>query len=80
MGISIAGLIGAVVGTIVAAINYYLFLAILDRGARERESAQSPGERDSYDYKMSLVRRLVLTVDLVVFAGAGYWVGRTFFE
>ncbi len=80
MGISLAGLIGAVAGTLVAAINYYLFVAILDRGARERELTQSPGERDSYDRKMSVVRRLVLTADLVVFAGAGYWFGRSFFE
>jgi hypothetical protein len=75
--ISLAGLLGAIVGTIVAGVSYHLFIGALEHRMREREQAQPPQERDTFDRKMSLVRRIVLTADLFLFAGVGYWLGRT---
>jgi len=78
--ISLAGLIGAIIGTVVAGVNYHLFIGVLERSMREREPAQTAEERDTLDTKLSLMRRLVLTADLFVFAALGYWLGRTLWD
>ena len=78
--ISLAGLIGAIIGTVVAGVNYHLFIGVLERSMREREPTQTAEERDTLDTKLSLMRRLVLTADLFVFAALGYWLGRTLWD
>ena len=80
LDISLAGLIGAIAGTFVAGVNYHVFIGVLERWMREREPTQSAEERDSIDVKLSLMRRIVLTVDLFVFAAVGYWIGKTFWD
>ena len=78
LDISLAGLIGAIVGTVVAGLNYHLFIGVLEKAMREREQTKSAEERDNLDAKLSLMRRIVLTVDLLVFAALGYWIGQEF--
>ena len=73
--ISLPGLIGAMAGTVIAAANYHLFIGVLERKLREREQTMAPEERDTRDLKLSTVRRIVLTADLFLFAGVGYWLG-----
>ena len=80
LDISAAGLIGAIAGTFVAGVTYHLFIGVLERAMREREPEQTAEERDSLDTKLSLVRRIILTVDLFVFAALGYWIGKTFWD
>ena len=76
LDISVAGLIGAIIGTVVAGVNYHLFIGVLERWMREREHTQTAEERDTSDVKLSLVRRIVLTVDVFAFAALGYWIGK----
>jgi hypothetical protein len=78
-GISLAGLLGAIAGTIFAAINYYLLVFALNQGAGEREQTLSREERDKYDRKVSMMLRIFLPVELVTFAAGGYWLGRIYF-
>jgi hypothetical protein len=78
--ISLPGLVGAIAGTAVAGVNYHLFIGVLDRAMRERAQTQTAEERDNMDSRMSLLRRIVLTVDLFAFAAVGYWLGRTFWD
>jgi len=80
MNISLAGLIGAIVGTVIAGVSYHLFIGVLESRMRERQQLQTAEERDNFDVQMSLVRRIVLTTDLFVFAAAGYWIGSTFWD
>ena len=80
LDISLAGLIGAIVGTIVAGVNYHLFIGVLERAMREREPTRTAEERDAMDAQLSLMRRFVLAADLLVFAGIGYWIGTTFWD
>jgi hypothetical protein len=77
LDISLAGLIGAIAGTAVAGVNYHLFIGVLERWMREREQTQTAEERDTTDVRLSLLRRIVLTVDLFAFAVAGYWIGKS---
>jgi hypothetical protein len=73
--LSLAGLIGAVIGTIVAALAYVPLLTFVERGLRARASAGNADERESFEQEASLLRRAVLAADIIVFAGIGYWFG-----
>jgi hypothetical protein len=77
LDISLGGLIGAIVGTVIAGVNYHLFISVLERAMREQAQTQTAEERDAMDTRLSLVRRIVLTADLFVFAALGYWIGHT---
>jgi len=78
MDLSLAGLIGAMIGTVVAAVIYHAFIGALDRGLRTRVSSRTAEGRDTAEFHMSLVRRAMLAVDLFIFAALGYWLGRMF--
>jgi hypothetical protein len=73
--LSLAGLLGAVVGTMVAALAYVPLLAGIERRIRRRESERSAQERASLAHELPLLRRAVLAADIMLFAGAGYWLG-----
>jgi hypothetical protein len=77
MNISLAGLLGAIAGTVLAAVIYHVFIDALDREIRKRARPQSPEQRTNFEVTLSLVRRFVLIVDLFVFAAAGYWIAHT---
>jgi hypothetical protein len=74
--LSLAGLIGAMLGTGVAAVLYHLFIGVLERAARARVQSVSAEERG--DFSLSVLRRIALTLDLLIFAALGYWLGRLF--
>lgn len=74
--LSLAGLIGAMLGIAVAAVLYHLFIGVLERAVLVRMRAMPAEERG--DFNLSIMRRVVLTIDLFVFAGLGYWLGRMF--
>ncbi len=73
--LSLAGLIGAIVGTAVAAVNYGLFIGFLEEGLRSRAHAQTADEQAASERNRALVRRAVLALDILIFAGVGYWLG-----
>jgi hypothetical protein len=72
--LSLAGLIGAILGTVVAAVVYHLFIDRLDRAVQARIQATPAEERG--DLSLSVVRRIALTLDLAVFVALGYWLGQ----
>jgi hypothetical protein len=65
--LSFAGLIGAFAGTALAAFAYAPLVTALQRALGVR----APEE-------ISLLRRAVLAMDILVFAGLGYWLGMLF--
>jgi hypothetical protein len=73
MHLSLAGLLGAVIGTVVAATVYGRLALLVERGVRSAGAHQRPVS----DSEISMLRRVVLAADIVVFAGAGYWLGAT---
>jgi hypothetical protein len=73
INLSLAGLIGAVIGTVVAALVYVPLVTVVERGMRSR--ADSAAEDDILEQEISLLRRAVLAADIIVFAGIGYWLG-----
>ena len=75
--ISLAGLIGAIVGTVIAGINYAAIIGFVERSLRAHDDSKTPQEREMFERKLVLMRRVVLTGDIAAFGGVGYWLGRT---
>ena len=72
--ISLGGLIGAIVGTIVAAGVYGMIAAFVERRYRAlRVSADA--DRATLRQELALLRRGVLAFDLLAFCALGYWIG-----
>ena len=77
MELSPAALIGAVVGTVIGVVNYAAVVVFVEARLRKLDRSQTSAEREEFERKLSLLRRLVLAIDIVVFAALGYWFGRT---
>ena len=73
--LSLAGLLGAIAGTVVAAVAYTPLAVLFEQRFRSRDPSQSAEERAMLDQEVFLLRRVVLAVDIIVFAGLGYWLG-----
>jgi glycerol uptake facilitator-like aquaporin len=77
LDISFAGLIGAFIGTVIAALAYAPLLLAIERRLRPRATAgaDSTGHAETgiMQQEISLLRRGVLAADIAVFAGLGYW-------
>ena len=76
MEFSLPGLIGAFVGTVLGVINYGVLIAVMERRLRTLDKSQTRDERAEFERKLSLMRRIVLGTDIVLFAGVGYWFGK----
>ena len=77
MEYSLPGFIGALVGVIIGVINYVAVISMVQGRLRKLDRSQSSEEREEFERKLSLMRRLVLGIDIVAFAAVGYWFGRT---
>jgi hypothetical protein len=75
MDISLAGLLGAVLGTILAAMIYAPMAGALERRLR------NPSQSESVDgatlaREVALLRRGLFTADILLCTGLGYWIGQ----
>ena len=77
MEYSLPGFIGAFVGVIIGVINYVAVISVVQERLRKLDRSQSSEEREEFERKLSLMRRLVLGIDIAAFAALGYWFGRT---
>ena len=71
--LSPAGLLGAVIGTAIAALVYGRVVALVERVLRARDRSESGMEGEAFE--RALLLRVVLAIDIIVFAGIGYWLG-----
>jgi hypothetical protein len=73
--ISPAGLLGAVVGTVVAAVAYRPLAMLVEQGLAALARSDRSAEFDPR--ARGLVLRMVFALDLFLLAGVGYWLGAT---
>ena len=78
MLISLAGFLGAIVGTILGAINYVIVVPLLEQRLRALDKSETKAEREAFETKISLMRRLILGIEVFTFGGLGYWLGMKF--
>ena len=71
---SLPGFIGAFVGVVIGVINYGVVIAFVEARLRKLDRSQTREERDEFERKISLMRRIVLTIDIVAFSAVGYLV------
>jgi hypothetical protein len=69
------GLVGAVVGTIVAVVNYFAVIGFVEKSLRAHDRSQSAEERGDFERRIGIMRRMVLALDILFFGGLGYWIG-----
>ena len=74
MNLSLAGLIGAVLGTAVSAAIYGRLIERIETALRKRRSAED--DRGTFAQEIALLRRGVLAADMLLCAGLGYWIGQ----
>jgi hypothetical protein len=74
---SLPGFIGAFVGVVIGVINYAVIISIVEGRLRKLDRSQTREERDEFERRVALMRRIVLGIDVVVFSAVGYWFGRT---
>ena len=77
MDYSLPGFIGAFVGVVIGVINYGVVIAFVEARLRKLDRSQTREEKDEFERRISLMRRIVLAIDVVVFSAVGYWFGRT---
>jgi hypothetical protein len=75
MDLSLAGLIGAVLGTAVSALIYGPLIDAIERALRNRRAAAE--NRATFAQEIALLRRGILAADMLACAGIGYWIGLT---
>ena len=73
--LSLGGLLGAIAGTIAAAVIYTLTIGAVEKSLRAHDLSQTVQERDTFERKLGIMRRSVLVLDLLLFGGLGYWIG-----
>jgi hypothetical protein len=74
MDLSLAGLLGAVIGTIVSALIYGPLIATIEGALhRGRDATEDPA---TFGQELPLLRRAVLAADMLLCAGLGYWIGQ----
>ena len=76
MDFPVAGFLGAIAGVVIGVINYALVIRVVESRLRALDRSQSAEERKEFENKLSLMRRIVLGIDIVVFSAVGYWAGR----
>ncbi len=73
--LSVWGFVGAVVGTVVAVVNYVTVIGFVEKSLRAHDQSQSAEERAVFERKLGIMRRTVLGLDILLFGGLGYWIG-----
>ena len=78
MLISLGGFIGAIVGTVIGVVNYVMVVPLVEQRLRALDKSATAAEREEFEGKISVMRRLILGIDVFTFGGLGYWLGMTF--
>jgi hypothetical protein len=76
MDYSPAGLIGSVVAVVAGVIAYVAALPSLQRQLRAIAPSETQEQRDDIEFKLGVMRRLMLSIGFVTFGWGGYWLGK----
>jgi hypothetical protein len=74
---SLPGLLGACVGIVLGVINYGVVVGFVEKRLRALDKSQPGEERETFEHKLSIMRRTILAVDILAFGAVGYWFGAT---
>ena len=75
---SLPAWIGALIGTIIAVVIYVPGIRVFERQQRAQSGPMTLEQRQAFEDKLSVMRRLILGADIAILAIVGYWIGTTF--
>jgi len=76
MDVSTAGLIGSALAILVGMTSYFLTVPVIEKRLRQLGPKDTPEQRDDLESKLGIMRRLILTLDVVIFGLVGFWAGK----
>jgi hypothetical protein len=76
--LSLGGFVGAVVGTVIGVVNYVMVVPFVEQRLRALDKSETAAQRQEFEDKISVMRRLILGIDVFMFGGLGYWLGARF--
>jgi hypothetical protein len=76
MDVSLAGLIGSALAIMAGMTSYFLTVPFIEKRLREIGPKDTAEQREDMESKLGIMRRLILTMDVVVFGLIGYWLGK----
>jgi hypothetical protein len=75
MEFSLPAWLGALVGTAVAVAIYVPAIRAFEARLRAQSGPKTLEQRTAFEEKLSIARRVILGIDIVVLATAGYLIG-----
>jgi hypothetical protein len=75
MELSLPAWLGGLSGTVVAVAIYLPAIRVVEARLRARSGPKTLEQRAAFEDKLSLVRRIILGVDIALLATIGYWIG-----
>jgi hypothetical protein len=78
MNLSFWGQIGALAGAVLGYINFRVIIAIIEPRLRALDHSPTTEERNAFERKMVLFRRILFVLEIAIMAGVGYFVGTMF--
>jgi len=79
MDYSVAGLIGGLAALVAGLVLYFAMLPALQDWLRAVAPRDTKEQREDVEFKLGVMRRIILTGGLVAFGWGGYVVGKQFF-
>jgi hypothetical protein len=79
MEYSLPAWLGGLIGTVIAVAIYIPAIRVIEARLREQNGPQTLEQRAAFDEKMSISRRVILGIAVVLLATIGYMVGNKIF-
>jgi hypothetical protein len=77
MEFSLPAWLGGLAGTIVAVAIYVPSIRLVERRLRAQSGPKTLEQRAAFEDRLSVMRRLILGLDIAILATLGYWIGET---
>jgi hypothetical protein len=77
MELSLAGLLGAMIGSLLGAINSVAIIGYAQGWLAGRQPVSTDADRAQFEERAAVMRRSILAVNILLCAGIGYWFGKT---
>ncbi len=75
MDYSLPGWLGGLTGTMLAVAVYIPAIRMIEQRLRAQNTPHTPAEHETFEEKLSILRRVILGVGIAICATAGYWIG-----
>jgi hypothetical protein len=75
MEFSMPAWLGGLAGAIVAVAIYVPGIRVIEARMRAQSGPQTLEQRTAFEDRLSVLRRVILGVDIAILATVGYWIG-----